>query len=897
MLGPYPTRLRSYSSPSRPRATANADVADVPSETSAQQPSSSSPAAHAVENPKRAHAKSSSAISPRPHGGKRKILRLKRPSSSSSAIQGSREFSSFPLEPPPPPRPPRNPARIKELGRTFAFASVADPTQFPIVPVATPSRSLEKRREDDPTSWIFPHPSGTDSPLQRKKSKSSKAASYHVDHASINSEVQFSTVDRTILHEMRQKIDAKDDYFIMRRGKRHHKFPPHEVPYPRNYDKQVVDHDVWSTMWVQQMTGDSITWHVFETPPQRVLDLGCGSGSWLLEAARMWKNTHFTGLDIVPLHPDLKQLGLSDMASRITWVHANFLEGLPFSDEEFDYVRVTRIARAVPEHKWDWLFEEISRVMKPGGAFELFEEDLYFPGRLSELPSRSRQPSRPSWLSSPQARSNSLSPPPERDHLSDISLLAFGRSASPEPLSSSRSSSRAPSTAPSRQDPSVTDSGWGEETVRPHEKSRLMYPFEIPINPHDHSLLEAIYNEMHAARFINLRPLSLLTSTLSLYFKDVRTHPPLNLMFPPPRNEGPRSGRASGPASTASSLDSQSDLESNESSRLSNDDTSHRNGPGRSSSVSACDHSSNWIHNLHLIENTCDYVKVDINRIDALSPMFRASISTPPIISPDAFSSNQSYFDLRPRGSPAHALPDPLNLAGASMNRLPNSTVNFDVRSLNMHLSLRIQEVLACAEAMWDFVIDYQKSRREGLASRGSPPIDRRQPRASSDVQPPSSISLAESGLDEALMAITRANFDHLLQRFEFDMHDCIGLNGIVEDRLGWSPFVTSRSEPRKEYDEKCAAWAQYHAQMHTPPHPAMRSSGTTLRGPQRSDERSLRSLDSHAHRSSEQQGVEVLSNYTGSVRGARDAQCLCPPLPPWHRLNRTTRAFVAWKA
>ena len=40
-----------------------------------------------------------------------------------------------------------------------------------------------------------------------------------------------------------------------------------------------------------------------------------------------------------------------------------------------------------------------------------------------------------------------------------------------------------------------------------------------PINPHDHSLLETIYDEMHAARFINLEPLSLLTNLLPLHLQ------------------------------------------------------------------------------------------------------------------------------------------------------------------------------------------------------------------------------------------------------------------------------------------------------------------------------------------------------------------------------------------
>lgn len=67
--------------------------------------------------------------------------------------------------------------------------------------------------------------------------------------------------------------------------------------------------------------------------------------------------TRIPGLDVVPLHPDLQQVGSSELASRITWVQANLcvstcgharadadmvdvrsLEGLPFPNEEFDFV-------------------------------------------------------------------------------------------------------------------------------------------------------------------------------------------------------------------------------------------------------------------------------------------------------------------------------------------------------------------------------------------------------------------------------------------------------------------------------------------------------------------------------------------------------------------------------
>jgi hypothetical protein len=37
------------------------------------------------------------------------------------------------------------------------------------------------------------------------------------------------------------------------------------------------------------------------------------------------QQSHFVGLDIVPLQPDLKRVGSSNLAARISWVQSNFL--------------------------------------------------------------------------------------------------------------------------------------------------------------------------------------------------------------------------------------------------------------------------------------------------------------------------------------------------------------------------------------------------------------------------------------------------------------------------------------------------------------------------------------------------------------------------------------------
>lgn len=33
----------------------------------------------------------------------------------------------------------------------------------------------------------------------------------------------------------------------------------------------------------------SLTQHIFQTPPLLTLDIGCGSGYWAIEAAKQWK--------------------------------------------------------------------------------------------------------------------------------------------------------------------------------------------------------------------------------------------------------------------------------------------------------------------------------------------------------------------------------------------------------------------------------------------------------------------------------------------------------------------------------------------------------------------------------------------------------------------------------
>ena len=93
------------------------------------------------------------------------------------------------------------------------------------------------------------------------------------------------------------------------------------------------------------------------------------------------------------------------------------------------------------------------------------------------------------------------------------------------------------------------------------------------------------------------------------------------------------------------------------------------------------------------------------------------------------------------------------------MNPLPNKTINFDPRSLNLLLALRVQEVLACAEPMWDWVVDFQDSVTRSAKTIG--------PRRTSDHITFASSRRRRHPKQDALMELTREQFDELLTRFE----------------------------------------------------------------------------------------------------------------------------------
>ncbi|KAL5495125.1 hypothetical protein ACEPAI_587 [Sanghuangporus weigelae] len=322
----------------------------------------------------------------------------------------------------------------------------------------------------------------------------------------------------------RRSVFLKQSNFTKKNGRRHHAFDKMKAPYPISFDRRTLDLDVIDHIFLKSLKQSVSFARVKEGPPKRCLDLGCGTGIWIMDALKEWPVCQFVGFDLVAIQPPVHLLG-SD-SSRVQWVHGNFLTTkLPFEDDEFDHVHIRGIARAVPENKWDNLFGEVSRVLRPGGSVEMIEDDIIFPSLprwyTKALRARDQRPSihRPDGSS---RRSLPMSPPP----------------------------------TPPRDDA-----------------------------PHDHILLESLFNLVFETRFINREPTSILPSYFATYFRHVQCSPAINFPTPTlptvPTYNIASSGRFSSPPTLSSTVrnlrvhrkqESHSSTDSSASNRYSDDD-------------------------------------------------------------------------------------------------------------------------------------------------------------------------------------------------------------------------------------------------------------------------------------------------------------------------------------
>ncbi len=112
---------------------------------------------------------------------------------------------------------------------------------------------------------------------------------------------------------------------------------------------------------------------------QRLLDIGCGPGGWLLDVAQQYPHlTSLIGVDISGKMIDYarEQASAQQVSDRVEFLVMDALRMLEFPDAFFDGVHM-RFAHSFLR-VWDWpkLLLEVRRILKPGGLLLITETTL-----------------------------------------------------------------------------------------------------------------------------------------------------------------------------------------------------------------------------------------------------------------------------------------------------------------------------------------------------------------------------------------------------------------------------------------------------------------------------------------------------------------------------------------
>jgi SAM-dependent methyltransferase len=99
--------------------------------------------------------------------------------------------------------------------------------------------------------------------------------------------------------------------------------------------------------------------------PALVLDAGSGSGQWAYDLCEKLKETTVIGLDL--------ESSSRPWPERYRFVRGNLLQGLPFTDNRFDFTHQRLLMSGVPVRSWAAVVADLVRVTRPGGWIELVE--------------------------------------------------------------------------------------------------------------------------------------------------------------------------------------------------------------------------------------------------------------------------------------------------------------------------------------------------------------------------------------------------------------------------------------------------------------------------------------------------------------------------------------------
>ena len=117
---------------------------------------------------------------------------------------------------------------------------------------------------------------------------------------------------------------------------------------------------------------------------QRVLDVGCGSGDWLIETAKTYPSISLlVGVDANErlIAYARTQAAAQQVSDRVEFHTMDALQMLEFPDNYFDLINQRFAWSFLRTWEWPHLLQEYQRVTRRGGIIRITEADIYLDAR------------------------------------------------------------------------------------------------------------------------------------------------------------------------------------------------------------------------------------------------------------------------------------------------------------------------------------------------------------------------------------------------------------------------------------------------------------------------------------------------------------------------------------
>ncbi|MFW6295674.1 MAG: class I SAM-dependent methyltransferase [Halothece sp.] len=119
--------------------------------------------------------------------------------------------------------------------------------------------------------------------------------------------------------------------------------------------------------WVRQEGIDTI-----QGQPQRILDLGCGTGSTTILLKQKFPNAEVIGLDLSPYMLIMSDRKAKAAGLQIQWQQGN-AEETGFPNDSFDVVTASLLLHETPSSVAKNILQECFRLLKPGGQVMILD--------------------------------------------------------------------------------------------------------------------------------------------------------------------------------------------------------------------------------------------------------------------------------------------------------------------------------------------------------------------------------------------------------------------------------------------------------------------------------------------------------------------------------------------